>query len=422
MLRLSCTTLILLAIQACSPIVREVNTIAKVNQYHAGFFLLDPVNGKVLADYQGEKFFTPASNTKILTLYAVKSFIPDPLPAYYVKETDSVAFVWPTGNPTFLNPVLKDSINYNLLAEYDSIVLSDHQFIDDRFGSGWAWDDYNSSYSPELSAFPIYGNLAFFYKDSITSDLQITPRLLMDSIRLLDGDRFNVIRNETSNQFTVTMDECDDCERYRPLRLSNKSLAALLSDTLKLPVSIDSIARPNDARLVYGMAQDSVLKVMMQESDNFLAEQLLLQAGFMLTDTLDSKIAIDTIQSYLDVLLPDTVSWVDGSGLSRYNMFTPRSIVYLWKELLNMYGQERLTNILATGGKTGTIENWYANDPPFIYGKTGTLRHNHSLSGLLITKSGKTLLFAYMHNHYKSGSSPIKEEMERVLRMVYEKY
>jgi D-alanyl-D-alanine carboxypeptidase/D-alanyl-D-alanine-endopeptidase (penicillin-binding protein 4) len=199
-------------------------------------------------------------------------------------------------------------------------------------------------------------------------------------------------------------------------------LAALYQDTLKVPVTMDTLARPGDATLLTGMPQDSVFKVMMQESDNFLAEQLLLQVAGVLTDTLNTTYATDTLQYYLNQFLPDSAIWVDGSGLSRYNMITPRSVVRLWQELIGMFGEERLKSILATGGKSGTIENWYAADPPFIYGKTGTLRHNHNLSGMLIAKSGKTLLFSLMHNHYPTSTTEVKEEMDRILRMIYEKY
>ena len=239
---------------------------------------------------------------------------------------------------------------------------------------------------------------------------------------LKEGERFGVRREEWSNRYEVTLAPCNDCERYRPFRLTDKMLARLLTDTLKVPVRLDTLPRPEEAELIYSMPKDTVLQAMMQRSDNFLAEQLLLQAGMWLTDTLDARIAIDTLQTYLDAVLPDTVAWVDGSGLSRYNMVTPRSIVQLWRQLINIYGRERLLSLLAVGGKYGTIANWYAADPPFIYGKTGTLRHNHVLSGFLLTKSGKTLVFSYMHNHYNSGSTPVKEEMEQVLYKIREKY
>jgi D-alanyl-D-alanine carboxypeptidase/D-alanyl-D-alanine-endopeptidase (penicillin-binding protein 4) len=407
---------------ACSPVVREISSYSENNQYHAGFYLYDLEKNKVLADYQGDKYFTPASNTKILTLYAVKQFLPDPLPMFYIQDNDSVTYLWPTGNPEFLNPILEDSTNYFALSRRDSIVLMHGSFAQSRFGSGWAWDDYNYSDSPELTAFPIYGNLAKFNLDTLTNQVSVVPDFLQDSLILEQGERFGVTRMESSNIFKVTIGECKDCQRIRPYRITKEMVAALYSDTLKIPVAIDTLAKPTNVEILYGQVQDSVLKVMMQESDNFLAEHLLLQVGEVLTDTLESQIAIDTIQSYLQQFLPDSAIWVDGSGLSRYNMITPRSVVFLWKELIDLVGEERLKQIVAEGGVSGTIENWYGGNPSYLYGKTGTLRHNHNLSGMLIAKSGKTLLFSFMHNHFTTSSTPVKEEMERVLRMIYEKY
>ena len=409
-------------LQGCSPILKEIKTFSKENQYHAGFYLLDPAKNQVLEDYQGDKYFTPASNTKILTLYAANLFLDKSLPAFYIAEDSLATYLWPTGNPTFLNPVLMDFSNYDMLTRADSLVLSYAGFASKRFGSGWAWDDYNSSYSAELSAFPIYSNLASFTIDSVSGTISVVPSFLQDSLILEKGDEYKVERRENTNIFTVTMGFYTDSIRYRPLRLTKAMVAKLYSDTLHIPVSVSSLPRPDSAKILYGMEQDSVLKVMMQESDNFLADQLLLQVAGVLKDTLDASLAIDSLQYHLNTFLPDTAIWVDGSGLSRYNMITPRSIVRLWQELLEDFGRERLLQLVSVGGESGTIKDWYIADQPYIYGKTGTLRHNHNLSGILITKSGRLLLFSYMNNHYQSSSSVIKEEMEKVLFKIYEKY
>ena len=409
-------------LQGCSPIIKEVRSFSDENQYHAGFYLLDPAKNEVLADYQADKYFTPASNTKILTLYAAKLTLEDPLPAFYMVRDSATIYLWPTGNPAFLNQVLLDSGNYKILAEADSLVLSYANFTSEPFGSGWAWDDYNSSYSPEMSPFPIYSNLATFTLDSLTGTLEVIPSFLRDSLIVEVGEDFKVEREKTSNIFTVTIGSYEDSIRQRPFRMTEAMVAKLYSDTLHIPVSINSTARPDSAMLISGMPQESVFKVMMQESDNFLAEQLLLQVAGILKDTLESSQAIDSLQHYLNSFLPDTAIWVDGSGLSRYNMITPRSVVRLWQEVLSMFGRERLMQIVSIGGEAGTIKDWYVAEQPYIYGKTGTLRHNHNLSGMLITKSGRLLLFAYMNNHYQSSSSAVKEEMERVLYKIYEKY
>ena len=60
----------------------------------------------------------------------------------------------------------------------------------------------------------------------------------------------------------------------------------------------------------------------------------------------------------------------------------------------------------------------HGDDPPYVFAKTGTLRHKHCLSGYLRTHSGRVLIFSFMHNNYTGSSARIKEEMQRVLEMV----
>ena len=160
----------------------------------------------------------------------------------------------------------------------------------------------------------------------------------------------------------------------------------------------------------------------MRNSDNFLAEQLMLVVAGTISDTLRTEIAITYAMDSLLSQLPDKPIWVDGSGLSRYNLFTPRSIVKVWELIYKMIPEERLFELIAVGGQSGTIEDWYESDPPYIFGKTGTLRNNHCLSGFLKTRKGKTLIFSFMHNNYTQSSSTIKAEMQKILWEVHENY
>jgi D-alanyl-D-alanine carboxypeptidase/D-alanyl-D-alanine-endopeptidase (penicillin-binding protein 4) len=178
----------------------------------------------------------------------------------------------------------------------------------------------------------------------------------------------------------------------------------------------------NGTRTFYNAPADSVYKVMMQESDNFMAEQLLLVCAATLSDTLSPERTIEHMKKEYFRDFPDAAFWVDGSGLSRYNLFTPRTIVALWKKIYAEVPRDRLFQLLAIGGKAGTIKNYYKAPKPYIFGKTGSLSNNHCLSGYLVTQSGKTLIFSFMNSNFTVATAEVRTNMQRILNLIYEKY
>ena len=84
---------------------------------------------------------------------------------------------------------------------------------------------------------------------------------------------------------------------------------------------------------------------MMQESDNFIAEQLLLAIGGKLTGTLNTRQTIHQLEKTVFRQIKNDIRWVDGSGLSRYNLLSPTSIVWVLKRLSKKMDKERLLDI-----------------------------------------------------------------------------
>jgi D-alanyl-D-alanine carboxypeptidase/D-alanyl-D-alanine-endopeptidase (penicillin-binding protein 4) len=180
---------------------------------------------------------------------------------------------------------------------------------------------------------------------------------------------------------------------------------------------------PGPKTTLKGIEADSLYVRLMHESDNFIAEQLLLLSALQITDTLKTKNAIDYILKTELADLPQQPRWVDGSGLSRYNLFTPKSIVYVLNKLYDEIPTERLFKIFPAGGVNGTLKNWYSNvDKPFIYAKSGSLGNNYCLSGYLLTNSGKVLIFSFMNNHFRNPSSELKQRMHLIFETIRDNY
>jgi len=419
--------LFFLTLVACSPgryIRKEVIRLEKDLKDHTGFLLYDPATGKNLAEHQSDQYYTPASNTKIFTFYSSIKLLGDSAVAVkYIQANDSLIF-WGAGDASFLyaNSFDNRRLFDFLSATPGKLFFSTSNFQTQTMGPGWAWDDYPYYYSAERTPLPIYGNLVNIRKNS--DRFYFTPSLFQLHFAAASDPRGDetIVRDIDSNQLTYFPGKGNRKSWIIPFRYSDDLVAELLSDTLKRKVTLISRPLPPEAKSLRSVPLDSLLRVMMHDSDNFVAEQLLLQCASTVSDTLMPEIAIRYAKRNFLSDLPDEPQWVDGSGLSRYNLFTPRSIVKLWEKIYQEIPQQRLFPLLATGGKSGTLKNSYKADKPYIYGKTGTLSNNHALSGYLLTRKGRVLIFSMMNNNYVRPTSEVRKRMEKILYTIYERF
>src|SRR5690606_20907100 len=91
----------------------EASPVLKNHFY--GFSLYDIEQDRFLLGVNEDKYFTPASNTKIFTLFTALKHIGDSIPGiHYIERGDSLLF-WGTGDPTFLHPTLDSGNVYRFL-------------------------------------------------------------------------------------------------------------------------------------------------------------------------------------------------------------------------------------------------------------------------------------------------------------------
>src|SRR5690606_24524603 len=112
---------------------------------------------------------------------------------------------------------------------------------------------------------------------------------------------------------------------------------------------------------IFSQPLDSMLKPLMYRSDNFFAEQTLLMVSHKLFGVMDESLAIDTMMKTEFRDLQQKPRWADGSGLSRYNLFTPQNFIAILEKMKDQFGMDRLKNIFATCN-TGTLMYYYVTD------------------------------------------------------------
>ncbi len=416
---------------------KEIRTVEKMMQSSAvfsrqftGFTLYDPVKKTTLTSINDDKYFTPASNTKILSFYTALKILGDSLPVLNYFETEEDLFFWGTGNPLLLHPDFdtgSEALDF-LKAQNKTLRFVNQNFQDNRFGEGWMWDDYPYYYQVEKSALPMYGNAVRFTLDS-SSSLKIRPAYFEAVSKAgVKTNSFYVNRDEYLNWFEYHLPKKHTratITKEVPFVASGQLLRNLLSDTLNRKVFpapefiLDTLTQ---WETLFIPTPDTLYKRLMQQSDNFIAEQLLLMCSDRVLGFQNTLKVINYAKQNVFKDLPDELLWFDGSGLTRYNMFTPRSLVAILDHMWNEFPEERLLEIFPAGGKSGTIERYYGGKEPFIFAKTGTLRNNHCLSGYLRTDSGQILIFSFMNNHFKGDSNEVKKEMEKVLRYIKESF
>jgi D-alanyl-D-alanine carboxypeptidase/D-alanyl-D-alanine-endopeptidase (penicillin-binding protein 4) len=402
---------------------------AVVNNHFTGFALYDLDNKKMIYELNSDKYFTPASNTKLFTFYTCLKMLGDSVPALkYVMHGDSLIF-WGTGDPSFVHSGLKGMKAYNFLKNSSKkLFFSTGNYTSDIYGDGWAWNDYNDYYQAEINELPIEDNVALLYADKNDS-LQIKPAYLKRYLKRDSNDNtrnFRVKRDFLSNSFVYP--PVAPPKNYRqeiPWKISTELTLALLQDTLKKTVTPVHIPLPGEAKTIYDLNADTVYRHMLQPSDNFIAEQLLLACSSVRFKTLNTDSVIKYSKANFLNDLPDAPQWVDGSGLSRQNLFTPRSIIALLEKILDEVKNDTLVHsMLPAGGVAGTIKNGYKTDngQPFIWAKSGSLNNNYNQSGYLVTKTGKRLAFSFMNNNYTVPTKEVRDEIIRIITYLHENY
>lgn len=396
---------------------------------HVGVSVFDLTANREVANHDALKLFVPASNMKLFTCYATMKYGKHFLTGIRYYENDTAVYLLPTGDPTLLHPqFLNQPVIRFLQAQKKKIYVSDASFHDEPLGRGWSWDDYNDDYMAERNALPVYGNTIRWIQQAVAGNEQ-DPQPSMSVFSQPEvnwklrfetgeaGDSFYVRRDRDANVFHVTEGSERHAEQVVPFVTNGiRSAVELLADTVGQPIGITNRFQSTEAepREILSQPVDSALRWMMYNSDNFFAEQLLEMLSARMFGVMNARMAIDSILHSDFANWQQRPVWVDGSGMSRYNLSSPEIFVQLLMKMRNEFGMDRL-KLLLPSGNAGTLKGYFANGEPYVYAKTGSMSGVMSLSGFVYTVDKRLLVFSVMVNNFTGSARPVKRRIERFI-------
>jgi D-alanyl-D-alanine carboxypeptidase/D-alanyl-D-alanine-endopeptidase (penicillin-binding protein 4) len=310
----------------------------------------------------------------------------------------------------------------------------DVRYFDDlHWGAGWTWDEEPAAYGMFITPLILNNNTVTVrvlpsatpgMPPTVTIDPQTAYIPLINSaVTVADSVQVPLeitrLWRERLNTITVTGQiRTSSCERVEQLSVWRPELYAgtVFAEKLRAQgvqvntVRVDS-ASPAPAVMVrFVRAIDTVLTFLNKASDNLSAESVLKSIAASKNGAPGSaREGIAIVNTYLAANGIDTnrISIADGSGLSRYNLTSPATVV----ALLTAMHRDSLNfpvffHTLPIAGVDGTIGGRMKRTPAEgnLRAKTGTLSAVTALSGYVNSADGEILAFSILMQNYASSS------------------
>ncbi len=439
-------------------------------------------SGRVLYGRNVDQNFVPASNVKLLTTAAVLDRLG---PSYRYRTNVYVdgpirngvlegnLIIRGSGDPSLGGYEQREDVTQVFRQWADSlkdrgiqhiegdIVGDDDIFSDTPLGKGWSWDDVPYAYAAEI------GGLVF---NENKIDVEVTGQRPGEPAAITWEPHQTDFVQMVNRTRTVPRDSSDD-EEFERRRGTNtihalsrihpndiESEAVTVTDPsryfthvlrevlLQQGISVNGRAVDLDETSIQpDYEQESVrtvasyqspplrdlLRTLNHESRNLYAEQLLRTLAVEAPpDTTDedlpegsSPLGVQAVLTTLADAGVDTsrVQLVDGSGLSRQNLVSPRSMTRLLQHMwthADATASSAFYQSLPTGGQDGTIQYRFRGGAPArgnVRAKTGTLTNMSALSGYVSTERGTPLAFVLFCNHHMADGREVRSAQDAVV-------
>jgi serine-type D-Ala-D-Ala carboxypeptidase/endopeptidase (penicillin-binding protein 4) len=452
-----------------------MDTTPEARQSFWGIRVFDTDSGAPLFALNAEKFFVPASNTKLVTTALAfhrlgpeyrfitrveANVLPDA--AGRVRELRLIG----GGDPNLSARVLpydKDKTGPNPLAAIEALAdavtargvrLVDGDIVGDDtayewepYPDGWAVDDPVWEYGAPVSALTLNDNaftlttapagragepgvlslhpaVEYFTIHNQTRTVAKDPRRIV--VERLPGSRELTVRGDVllTGRTRVDLLAVDDPALFAAAALRDALLKRGVRVTGGIRAEHRRAGEPAPAWAGVEIARHrsaplaDALQVINKVSQNLHTEMVLREVARRKTGFGTREAGLAEMEAFVKELgVPEgQFRFEDASGLSRLTLLTPETVNAV---LLSMYRSPHRDLWIATlpvAGVDGTLANRFARAPEAsrIRAKTGSISHVSALSGYALRRDGRTLGFTIMANNYNASHAPVRKAIDAI--------
>ena len=411
---------------------------------------------RVLYSHNAERYFIPASNTKLLTTAAALRQLGSDFKirtSVYDEGAGGLRVVG-RGDPSLTDVQLRDlaqQLKRQGVQEIKQLLVDNGYFQGDAVNPHWEWEDVQSYYGAPVSSLILNQNAV---------DLTLSPQLPGQPLRMswtdaIAGRQWQIENDSltaeagTPTSVTVTSVLGQPVLRIKgqlavdanpePFGLAILDPARYFLQHFRNVLALEGISVQGASVVSQGTTagerelaaiESPPLSVLVsevnQESNNLYAEVLLRTLGLSGKRSLAANASSDSAELGLNQLKttltelgvdPESYVLADGSGLSRHNLVSPEALVQTLQLMAATPQADIYRASLPTAGVTGTLRNRFRNTPAQgqLRAKTGSMSGVSSLSGYLDIPGYQPIVFSIIVNQSDQSATTLRNAIDEII-------
>ena len=382
--------------------------------------IFDLEQKKDIVSLQSDKKILPASTIKLVPFLGALQTFGFSLPALHYKKQNGRFYFWSSGYPLLGHPNrANDDVLTFLKKQKDSLFYLPRPMTSPALGSGWAWDDVSYAFSAKKSSFPFHGNLVQISSSPESDRLRFSP----------PGFEQRTPYTQKQEYYELLVD--DQIHQLSRTKADTLSLPFTPSDSLFVQLMQDAITTPIykgykqevslDGYKTLTTTKTLLYKALLHDSDNLVAESLVLMLCGTTQWELNTQQGLVALYKQNNTL-KSQFQQVDGSGLSRYNLASPKGLLEILGAIYEKIGLRHIKTLFPQANSEGTLTPYAPQyNLEFVYAKSGNLRNNHALAGYIFTDTKKPFSFVISVNNYTGDKKAIQAAIGLQLSFLHKK-